>query len=154
MKDDLLILQKKVELFNTKYFEYKKQNIVDDIQLKEIICDILSWFEICLKNVSNLSEQDRKKISAIKYVNNMKKHSISIYTYTLQTYCIYPSDNLYPSSCVYPSTFNICWSNLPLDKRKYINQYNNYNECLKGKNIYKTINEILDIVKNVLTKNE
>ena len=116
--------------------------------MKEIICDILSWFEICLKNVSNLSEQGRKKISAIKYVNNMKKHSISIYTYILQTYCIYPS------SCVYPSTFNICWSNLPLDKRKYINQYNNYNECLKGKKIYKTINEILDIVKNVLTKNK
>ena len=48
MNEDFLILEKKVSNFNTLYEKYKKQNSIDYIELKECLCDILTWFEICL----------------------------------------------------------------------------------------------------------
>jgi hypothetical protein len=148
MNDDIQILEKKVNNFNKFYNKYKNQNSIDEIELKECLCDILSWTEICIKNIQNLSNIEMEIISAIKYANNMKKHSTSIYKYNLSSLALYPSDDLYPSNTLYPSDFNIWWSSLPLDNTKFNNQYKNYNKHLKEKDIHATINNIYSIIKN------
>lgn len=145
--DDLKILDKKINEFNKLYKDYKTNNKIDELELKEIIYDILNHFEICLKGVNNLNKEDIKIISAIKYANNIKKHSKSIFDHTLKTLALYPSDNLYPSDSLYPSEFKIWWNDLPLDSSKYVLQYKNYNNYLKNKDVYKTINEIYKIIK-------
>ena len=134
MNEDILILEKKIANFNTLYKKYKKQNSIDNIELKECLCDILTWFEICLKTSNNFNSLESEKVSGIKYANNVKKHSISIFKYTLQTYALFPSDGLFLSDNLYPSDFNIFWNSLPLDNSKFVNQYNNYKNTLKLKN--------------------
>lgn len=47
MNDDIIILEKKIDIFNNLYNKYKTMNFVDETDLKEIVCDILGWFEIC-----------------------------------------------------------------------------------------------------------
>lgn len=147
MEEDLQILEKKVHIFNELYQKYKKKNSIDEIELKEILCDILSWMEICIKKVKNTDNTERKIISGIKYVNNLKKHSTSIFKYNLSSYALFPSKSLYPSPNLYPSDFNIWWNSLPLDNSDYENQYRNYNKYLKDKELYKTINDIYMIIK-------
>lgn len=147
MKEDIQILDKKINIFNERYQKYKEQNSIDEVEFKEILCDVLSWMEICIKRVENLNRIEAGKKSAIKYANNIKKHSVSIYTYNLNSYAKYPSNNLYPSPNVYPSDFNIWWNTLPLDDSQFTNQYKNYNKYLKGKEIYNSINEIYTIIK-------
>ena len=61
MNDDIIILEKKIDIFNNLYNKYKTMNFVDETDLKEIVCDILGWFEICLKNTHNLNKIERKK---------------------------------------------------------------------------------------------
>lgn len=147
MNEDIQILGKKVNVLRKIYNKYKKQNIIDEIELKECLCDILSWTEICIKNVKNLSNIEMEVISAIKYVNNMKKHSTSVYKYNLSSLALYPSENLYPSDTLYPSDFNIWWDSLPLDNPEFNNQYKNYNKHLEGKEIYGTINDVYTIIR-------
>lgn len=148
MNEDILILEKKIADFNTLYEKYKKQNSIDNIELKECLCDILTWFEICLKTSSNFNSLESEKVSGIKYANNVKKHSISIFKYTLQTYALFPSNNLYPSVSLYPSDFNIFWNSLPLDNSKFVNQYNNYEKHFESKELYSSLNEMFNIIKS------
>lgn len=148
MDEDILILEKKITGFNTLYDKYKKQNAIDNRELKECLCDILTWFEICLKTCNNFNSLENEKVSGIKYANNIKKHSISIFKYTLQTYALFPSDDLYPSDTLYPSDFNIFWNSLPLDNSKFVNQYNNYKKCFEGKELYSGLNEMFNIIKS------
>lgn len=148
MNNDINTLLKKINIFKEKYQEYKNQNKIDEIELYECICDILSWVEICIKNVNIEDEVQNEKISAIKYANNMKKHSVSIFQYNLNTYALYPSDTLYPSNNLYPSDFKIYWNKLPLDNAKFKNQYRNYLKYLDGKGILETIEEIYIIIEN------
>ncbi|MCI8353436.1 MAG: hypothetical protein HFJ58_07760 [Clostridia bacterium] len=148
MNEDILILEKKIADFNTLYEKYKKQNSIDNIELKECLCDILTWFEICLKTSSNFNSLESEKVSGIKYANNVKKHSISIFKYTLQTYALFPSNNLYPSVSLYPSDFNIFWNSLPLDNSKFVNQYNNYKKHFESKELYSSLNEMFNIIKS------
>lgn len=148
MSDDILILEKKITDFNTLYDKYKKQNSIDNIELKECLCDILTWFEICLKTSNNFNSLESEKVSGIRYANNLKKHSVSIFKYTLQTYAIFPSNNLYPSVSLYPSDFNIFWNSLPLDNSNFVNQYNNYKKYFEGKELYLSLNEMFSIIKS------
>ena len=148
MNEDISILEKKIADFNTLYEKYKKQNSIDNIELKECLCDILTWFEICLKTSSNFNSLESEKVSGIKYANNVKKHSISIFKYTLQTYALFPSNNLYPSASLYPSDFNIFWNSLPLDNSKFVNQYNNYKKHFESKELYSSLNEMFNIIKS------
>ncbi len=148
MSEDILILEKKINTFNNLYDKYKKQNSVDTIELKECLCDILTWFEICLKNSTNFNSLEREKVSGIKYANNLKKHSISIFKYTLHTYALFPSNGLYPSASVYPSDFNIFWNSLPLDNSNFANQYNNYKKHFEGKELYSSLNDMFNIIKS------
>jgi hypothetical protein len=147
VEDDIKILDIKMKLFNTKYKCYEKANKIDDLELKEILCDVLSWFEICLKKIDITDDKDKSIISAIRYANNMKKHSKSIFSYTLKTFALYPSNHLYPSPILFPSIFSIYWNKLPLDNLKYKGQYNNYKNILEGKDIYSSINDIYQIIK-------
>ena len=148
MNEDILILEKKINNFNNLYNKYKKQNSVDPIELKEYLCDILTWFEICLKTSTNFNSLESEKVSGIRYANNVKKHSLSIFKYTPQTYALYPSNELYPSVGLYPSTFNIFWNSLPLDNSKFTNQYNNYKKHFEGKDLYSSLNEMFNIIKS------
>lgn len=148
MNEDILILEKKIADFNTLYEKYKKQNSINNIELKECLCDILTWFEICLKTSSNFNSLESEKVSGIKYANNIKKHSISIFKYTLQTYALFPSNNLYPSASLYPSDFNIFWNSLPLDNSKFVNQYNNYKKHFESKELYSSLNVMFNIIKS------
>lgn len=147
MNEEIIILDKKIEIFNRNYMKYKENNCIDNIELKESLFDVLSWFEICFKNMNQLNNSEQNKKRAIAYANNMKKHSVSIFEYTLNTLALYPSDDLFPSNDLYPSEFIIYWNELPLDKRGFINQYKCYNTFLKGKDIYTSINEIYMIIK-------
>ncbi len=148
MNNDINTLLKKINTFKEKYQEYKNQNKIDEIELYECLCDILSWIEICIKSINLEDEIQNEKISAIKYANNMKKHSISIFKYNLNTYALYPSDSLYPSNNLYPSDFQIYWNKLPLDNVRFKNQYKNYLKHLEGKGILETIDEIYTIIEN------
>lgn len=147
MNDDINILEKKINIFNSLYNEYKKMNFIDETELKECVCDILGWFEICLKNTCSLNKIEKEKISGIRHANNVKKHSKSIFEYTLQTYALFPSDDLYPSENLFPSDFNIFWISLPLDDPKFTHQFNCYKLYFEGKNLYSTINEVFNIIK-------
>jgi len=149
MSDDILILEKKLKDFITLFDnnKYKNQNFTIDIELKENFYDLLGWFEVCIKKLDNLTKLDEEKISAIKYANNMKKHSNSIFRHTLETLALYPSSDLFPSETLYPSDFNIFWNTLPLDNQRFVNQYNNYLKHLEGKEILPTLNEIFTIIK-------
>jgi hypothetical protein len=147
MDDNILILEKKIKDFNILYNKYKTQNCIIDAELKECLYDLLGWFEVCFKKIDNLIKLDEEKISAVKYANNIKKHSNSIFRYTLRTFALYPSSGLFPSKNLYPSDFNIFWNTLPLDNPKFANQYNNYLKHLKGKEMLPTLNDVYNIIK-------
>lgn len=146
MSNDIKILLKKIDILNKNYYKYKEQNHIDETEFNECLCDVLSWMEICIKKIQILNVIEGEKISAIKYANNMKKHSVSIYKYNLNSYALFPSDNLYPSNYLYPIDFNIYWNSLPLDNDKFKNQYNNYNKHLKLKEVHQTINDVCKII--------
>lgn len=147
MDDDLFILEKKIKDINELYNKCKIQNWIIDRELKECLYDLLGWFEICFKKLKGLNKLDEEKVSAIKYANNVKKHSESIFRHTTETFALYPSSDLFPSKDLYPSDFNIFWNTLPLDNPKYTNQYNNYSKHLEGKEIIPTLDEIFTIIK-------
>lgn len=151
MKSNVVFLEKKINILKEKYLVYQSNNSVNNNELYECLCDILSWFEICIKNIDEIYDsKERGKISAIKYANNMKKHSSSIFEYTLKEYALLPSDNLYPSDNLLPSDFNIVWNILPLDDSKYKNQFKNYKKYLRGRNILETVEDIYSIIKTYL----
>lgn len=147
MNDDIIILEKKINIFDNLYNKYKEQNSINESELKECVCDILGWFEICLKNTKDLNKVEKEKISGIRHANNVKKHSKSIFKYTLQTYALFPSDDLYPSDTLFPSDFNIFWSSLPLDDPQYTYQYNCYKKHFEGQELYPSINNVFNIIK-------
>ncbi len=150
MVDVKIILDKKMEIFNNYYNKFKDDNEVNEIELKECLFDVLSWLEICLNhvNVKKLSTKEQQIISAIRYANNMKKHSAQIFNYILSTPALYPSPDLYPSSDLFPSSFSVFWNDLPLEDSKFKSQYNRYNSILKGKDLYTSLNEIYLIINS------
>lgn len=148
MNDNIKILITKVEELHKLYEKWEKDNKIDDLKLQEYLYDILSWLEVCFKDMNDLSESERQLVSAFKYANNVKKHSQSIFNHSVKSYPLYPSKNTYPSNALFPSSFNIWWNVLPLDDNRYQNQYNNYNNCLKNKNILSTIDEITNVIKS------
>lgn len=145
--DEIKILELKINKFNELINEFKKKNEIDELLMKECLNDLLGQIEVTLKR-TNIHEKDKKIISAIKFANNVKKHSKSIYNYTLKTLALYPSDNLYPSDDLYPSDFKIWWNNLPLDNNDFLYQYNCYNEKLLNQDLCNSINNIFDIIKS------
>lgn len=147
-EDEMYILDKKVKEFNQTINKFKEKNNIDKLILKEKLNDLLGQFEVCLKG-KRIPKKYSRIISAIKYPNNIKKHSESIFKYSLSTLNIYPSNNLYPSSDLHPSKFKIWWNELPLDNPKFENQYNCYNDKLLNKDLLKSINEVYKIVKEV-----
>ena len=147
IKNDRYILNKKILIFKNKYLELKKSNSIDEIELRECICDILSWIEICVKTTKNMNLEEKKKISAIRYANNYKKHNKKLYKFNYNTYGLYPSYNIYPSDDLYPSDFNIYWNFLSYLEKSDKNQYSNYRTFLENKNIYDTILEIYEIIQ-------
>ena len=150
MVDVKIILDKKMEIFNNYYNKFKDDNEVNEIELKESLFDVLSWFEICLNhvNVKKLSTKEQQIISAIRYANNKKKHSAQIFNYTLSTKALYTSDDLYPSPDLFSSSFSVFWNDLPLEDSKFKPQYNRYNSILKGKDLYTSLNEIYHIINS------
>ncbi|MGM9850337.1 MAG: hypothetical protein ACI31V_05530 [Bacilli bacterium] len=146
--DEIYILDKKIKKFNNTIDKFKKENIIDDLLLKEELNDLLGQFEVCLKNIY-VPKKYGALISAIKYANNMKKHSKSIFRYSVYTLEVFPSDDLYPSDELYPSDFKIWWNELPLDKKEYQNQYNCYNRYLSKMDLPESINNIYSIIKKL-----
>ena len=146
MDSDLKILCKKMNIFNDTYNKFEEANRIDEDIFKECICDILSWMEICIKKINDFESEEMGIISAIRYVNNLKKHSLSIFKYTLESYCFYPCEDLYPGPDLYPLSFNVWWNELPLDQEKFIKQYENLNKYLKNKELYKSLNNIFEII--------
>ena len=122
-------------------------NNIDEILLKEQLNDLLGQIEVCLK-YTNISYKDNSLISAIKYANNVKKHSKSLFDYTVSTSALYPSDDLYPSVNLFPSDFKIWWNTLPLDDTKFRKQYNCYKSELLNKDLEESINNIFEIIKS------
>lgn len=148
INDELHILDRKIKEFNNIIKEFEKRNFVDDLLLREKLNDLLGQFEVCLKNI-DFSQKNKRTISAIRYVNNVKKHSKSIFKYSLYTLEIFPSDDLFPSDNLYPTEFKIWWNELPLDKKEYSHQYNCYNEELLNKDLIESINDIYNLVKEM-----
>ena len=146
------ILYKKHQNLESIYNKCKNQNkIIDEEELFESLNDVLAWFEPTILNLQfNIS--DSKYISALKFVNNKRKHCEKFYKITLSTLSLYPSDNLYPNDNLYPLSFGIYWENLKLDKECFKNQYNNYNKVLLNKNVIETLSEIMKIINKNITK--
>ena len=146
MKDELIILDKKIILFNDTIQKYKIENEIDSLELKEQLNDILGQFEVCLKRVK-LPNEYINIISAMKYANNVKKHCKKLFEYSVNTYVLYPSDSLFPSDDLFPSDFKIWWNELPLSKADFKNQYIIYNKILKGNDLPESINKVYQIIK-------
>lgn len=142
---DWKILNKKVNILKEKYKIYKNRNCADEIELREIILDVLSWIEICIKNddFSNNSSL----ISGFRYINNKKKHTDQIYEYNFITKGLFPSIDLYPSS-EYPSDFKITWCKINEESNpKWVNQWNNYKKNLENANVINTIDLLLNTLE-------
>lgn len=148
MNCDIRILEKKIEILKDNYQKFKEHNKIDEDILRENICDVLSWIEICSKDDSKYTEKDLGKLRAFKYVNNKKKHSNTVEKYNIYSTALFPSDDLYPSETLYPSDFEIKWSEIALDETGFKSQYNNYIKYLKGKDIITTIDEIYNVIKS------
>lgn len=146
MNENILILEKKVVIFHKLYKKWEGNNTIDELTLKEILYDILSWIEVCCKDIQTLTKKESKLISAFKYANNVKKHSVSVFECSLRTVALLTSDDLFSSDNLFPSSFDIKWNDLPLDNMKFKCQYNNYNEYLKGKSILDTLDELINII--------
>lgn len=144
--DEIKILDKKITAFNVMLDNFKKLNQVNELELKEALNDLLGQIEITLKR-TNINNKNKKVISAFKYANNLKKHSNSIYNYSIKTLALYPSDDLYPSDNLYPSDFGIWWNDLPLDDERFVYQYDCYNKYLLNKDLKESINDIYAIIK-------
>ena len=97
---DWKILNKKVNILKKKCKIYKSQNSVNEMELREIILDFLSWIEICIKNDS--FSNNSSLISGFRYINNKKKHAKEIYEYNFITRGLFPGNNIFPSSQLYP----------------------------------------------------
>ena len=147
LEDEIKILENKIKLLNETINEFKKNNSIDKLMLKEQLNDFLGQLAVCLK-YTIVPKKYSKLISAFKYANNIKKHSLSLFDYTISTLGLYASDNLYPSDNLFPSSFKIWWGKLPLDDKKYANQYNCYNKYLLNKDLLESINDIFDLIKN------
>lgn len=145
LKDEIKILENKIKLLNDPINEFKKNNCIDDLMLKEQLNDFLGQLAVCLK-YTIVPKKYSKLISAFQYVNNIKKHSLSLFDYTISTLGLYPSDNLYLSDDLFPSSFKTWWNKLPLDDKKYANQYNCYNKYLFKKDLLESINDIFDLI--------
>lgn len=143
---DWEILNKKVNILKEKYEIYKSQNSVDKIELREIILDVLSWIEICIKN-DNFSHNS-SLISGFRYINNKKKHSDQIYEYTFITRGLFPGNHVFPSSQLYPSDFKIIWCKINEESNaKWVDQWKNYQNNLASENVLKTIDLLLKTLK-------
>lgn len=138
--DEIKILDKKINAFNVMLDSFKNLNQVNELELKEALNDLLGQIEITLKR-TNINNKNKKLIFAVKYANNLKKHSNSIYNYSIKTLALYPSDDLYPSD------FGIWWNNLPLDDERFVYQYECYNKYLLNKDLKESINDIYAIIK-------
>lgn len=147
IRNDRYILDKKILIFKEKYMKFKKLNIVDEISLRGCICDVLSWIEMCVKTTKDMSVEEKRKISAIRYANNYKKHGIKLYNFNKNVYGLYPSEKLVPRPNLCPSDFNIYWNFLSFLKKSEKTQYNNYRTFLENKNIYDTIIDIYEIIQ-------
>ncbi len=145
--DEIMILNKKIKDFNHLINTYEENNSFQELIFKEKLNDLLGQIEVCLKK-TDVPNKDKELISAIKYVNNMKKHSKSIFTYSKRTTALFPSNNLYSSNSLFPLKFKIWWSDLPLDGKDYRYQYNCYKKGLQGKDVLESLNKIYDIVES------
>ncbi len=143
---DWEILKKKVNILKEKYEVYKSQNSVNKLELREIILDILSWFEICIKNDNFFNNSGL--ISGFRYINNKKKHADEIYEYTFITRGSFPSNNIFPSSQLYPSELKITWCQIDTESdNNWVHQWKNYQSNLANENVLKTIDLLLKALK-------
>ena len=143
---DWKFFNKKVNNLKEKYKIYEENNHIAEEELRELILDVLSWFEICIKEDTFIN--DTALVSAFRYINNKKKHAREIYKYNFTTQALFPGNNVFPSSQLYPSKFNVIWCNIDTEtceKRK--GQWKNYQGVLANKNILETIDFLLDAMK-------
>lgn len=152
--DELIILKNKKNKLNNLYKKFKQKNSIDELLLKENINDILGQIEVCLKRVNykKIPEKYKKITRAFRYANNLKKHSNYVFEYTLKTFNLIASENLIVSENLILSDFKILWKELPYDenpndKEHSKNQFENYNEFLKGKELMPTINGVCKIIE-------
>ena len=142
---DWKILNKKVDILKEKYEIYRSQNSVNKIELRVIILDVLSWTEICIKD--DKFSSNSSLISGFRYINNKKKHTDQIYTYTFNVIGLFPGDNVFPS-LRYPSDFKITWCKVDEESDpKWYDQWKNYQNNLENKDVLKTIDLLLNILK-------
>lgn len=140
------ILNKKVNILKEKYGIYKSQNSVNKIELREIILDVLSWIEICIK--SDDFSNNSSLIGGFRYINNKKKHTDQIYEYTFITSGLFSGNNVFPSLQLYPSDFKIIWCKIDEENNsKWVNQWKNYQSNLANENVLKTIDLLLKALK-------
>lgn len=143
---DWKILNKKVNILKKKCKIYKSQNSVNEMELREIILDVLSWIEICIKNDS--FSNNSSLISGFRYINNKKKHAKEIYEYNFITRGLFPDNNIFLSSQLYPSEFKITWCKIDIETdKRWINQCENYKSNLVNKNVLETIDLLLKTLK-------
>ena len=58
MNENILILEKKVVIFHKLYKKWEGNNTIDELTLKEILYDILSWIEVCCKDIQTLTKKE------------------------------------------------------------------------------------------------
>lgn len=88
-----------------------------------------------------ISEEDKKIISAFRFANNTLKHDKALLEITEQT-----------GGFSFPFSFpleipakKVCWKDIE-DNGKYESQYKNYNNYLYGKPIIETCKQIIDVL--------
>jgi len=155
MNQDLLLLDKKVRKMNDIINFYEDTGEINENDFYESLCDVLSWCEINIKkiNLKSLEENKRDLIEAVKYANNVKKHSIKIYKFEVKTKALYPSKKLFPSKRLFPRKNGIYWNKMEFDENGFVKQYDCYNKYLFNKEISITIKEIVNVLNLELHSN-
>ena len=155
---NLNILKNKINLVSNIVSRYKETSKINKDELYENLCDCLGWFEINKKHFMNgndyldsdniLSNDDKKILSALTYINNKKKHSKDIIVFENITKNLYPSEDLYPSKNLFTSANDVYWSTLIPKDNKYINQYNNYIKYIANNTVISILNKVYSILEN------
>ena len=93
---------------------------------------------------TNVSEENKKIISAFRFANNALKHNLNLYELTVQTGGLdFPIE--FPVSV---ETKVIKWKELE-DSGRYKNQYDNYVTYLQGKAVVESCKMVINILLNV-----
>lgn len=145
-----------MEIRNKELLLYSTNKAINEVSLaasrcadeKEVYFKIgtaVHWLIDCADRIPEkiLLPEDRMILSAFRFVNNCLKHNVTFESAHESKGADFPFDFKFDMGATYK------WKSVnDIDiPTKNQNQKEKYDECLKGKRVYTTLSEALDIIK-------